>query len=150
MWSSFRYVIASVANRYLVCQVTLLELQEIHLEMAASMPAVGAGGAEAAVARARAYERGNDYARAIEAYLSLSPADTNNLDALQQCWEQVNGNHDHRENALMCLPEPSMCQLLNLVSSITCNTAGLMSVRQLVFCVAGCQCGHAASTASHA
>jgi hypothetical protein len=67
----------------------LLRLQEIHLEMASSMPAVAGGGLEAAVARAQAYERGNDFARAIEAYLSLSPADTNNMDALQQCWEQV-------------------------------------------------------------
>lgn len=57
--------------------------------MASSMANVGAGGAEAAVARARAFERGNDFARAIEAYLSVTPADTNNLDALQQCWEQV-------------------------------------------------------------
>jgi hypothetical protein len=57
--------------------------------MASSMPAVAGGGLEAAVARAQAYERGNDFARAIEAYLSLSPADTNNMDALQQRWEQV-------------------------------------------------------------
>ncbi|WIA40104.1 hypothetical protein OEZ86_013511 [Tetradesmus obliquus] len=66
----------------------ILKCSEIHLEMASSMPAVAGGGLEAAVARAQAYERGNDFARAIEAYLSLSPADTNNMDALQQCWEQ--------------------------------------------------------------
>lgn len=57
--------------------------------MASNMSAVGANGAEAAVTRARAFERGNDFARAIDAYLSASPADTKNLDALQQCWEQV-------------------------------------------------------------
>jgi hypothetical protein len=57
--------------------------------MASSVGNGAAGGTEAAVARARAFERGNDYARAIDAYLSVTPAETNNLDALQQCWEQV-------------------------------------------------------------
>lgn len=64
-------------------------LQELHLEMASSMPAAGAGGTQAAVARGRAYEQGHDYARAIDAYLSVEPADSSDLGALQQCWEQV-------------------------------------------------------------
>jgi intraflagellar transport protein 172 len=49
----------------------------------------GAGAAAAATARAQAYERGNDYARAVEAYLSPSGegAAGADLDALQRCWE---------------------------------------------------------------
>ncbi|KAF8062969.1 IFT172 [Scenedesmus sp. PABB004] len=61
---------------------------EIHLEMA-SAPAAGGGGAEAALARGRAFERGHDAARAIEAYLSASPGDGADPDALQRCWEQA-------------------------------------------------------------
>lgn len=41
------------------------------------------------LARAQAYERGNDFVRAVDAYLSLTPADVENQDVLQQCWEQV-------------------------------------------------------------
>lgn len=47
-----------------------------------------AGGADP-VARAQAFERGNDFARAIDAYLSLTPADVESVDALQHYWEQV-------------------------------------------------------------
>lgn len=59
------------------------------MEMASSVGSMGSGGTEGAVARARAFERGNDFARAVDTYLSVTPADSNNLDALQQCWEQV-------------------------------------------------------------
>jgi hypothetical protein len=93
-----------------------LWLQEIHLEMASSMPAVAGGGLEAAVARAQAYERGNDFARAIEAYLSLSPADTNNMDALQQCWEQVK---------LLLIGSQSCCVLLWLAELLCFALRGL-------------------------
>jgi hypothetical protein len=43
----------------------------------------------AAVARAQAFERGNDYARAVEAYLSPSAegAAAADVDVLQRCWE---------------------------------------------------------------
>lgn len=62
-------------------------LQDIHNEMAQHMSnaAAGAGG----LARAQAYERGNDFMRAVDTYLSLTPADVDNLEMLQQCWEQV-------------------------------------------------------------
>lgn len=60
--------------------------------MASCLTAVDSGndgGADSLMAQGKAYERGNDFARAIETYLSLSTADTNNVDVLQQCWEQV-------------------------------------------------------------
>ncbi|KIZ07625.1 Intraflagellar transport protein [Monoraphidium neglectum] len=65
----------------------------LHLEMAAAMAQQGQGGAgggvAAAVARAQAFERGNDYARAVEAYLSPSAegAAAADVDVLQRCWE---------------------------------------------------------------
>lgn len=59
------------------------------LAAASAGDASGAGGAAAAAARAQAFERGNDYARAIEAYLAPSGAGAAGaeLDALQRCWE---------------------------------------------------------------
>jgi hypothetical protein len=81
------------------------------------MPAVAGGGLEAAVARAQAYEHGNDFARAIEAYLSLSPADTNNLDALQQCWEQVRLQSNARHYATTLLLCISWTFVLNLTNA---------------------------------
>lgn len=69
------------------------KVQEIHLELASNMGGSGGGqgpaGSDTVLNKAKAYERGNDYARAIETYLSLSTRDTNNLDALEQCWEQA-------------------------------------------------------------
>jgi hypothetical protein len=44
---------------------------------------------EAAVAKARGFEHGNDFARAIDAYLSVQPGDSGSADALQQCWRQA-------------------------------------------------------------
>lgn len=61
-----------------------------HRLPAARLAGAAAGGAAAAAAaRAQAFERGNDYARAVEAYLAPTgaggaPAE---LDALQRCWE---------------------------------------------------------------
>jgi hypothetical protein len=59
-----------------------------------------------AVARAQAYERGNDFARAIEAYLAPAAeggAGGVELDALQRCWEAalaLAGQHQvHGEGA---------------------------------------------------
>ncbi len=49
-----------------------------------SGPGGGGGNADAIIAKARKYEAGNDYARAIEAYLSLTPADASSPDTLQQ------------------------------------------------------------------
>jgi hypothetical protein len=68
---------------------------EVHREMAAAMQQQqgnggGGGGAAAAAARAQAFERGNDYARAVEAYLSAGAgegAGAAELDAAQRCWE---------------------------------------------------------------
>jgi hypothetical protein len=48
-----------------------------------------AAGSAAGLARAQAYERGNDFMRAVDTYLSLTPADVESLDVLQECWEQV-------------------------------------------------------------
>ncbi len=45
---------------------------------------MGLAGTDATIAKARKFEAGNDYARAIETYLSLTTADTNNLDVLEQ------------------------------------------------------------------
>jgi len=42
------------------------------------------------MARAQAFERGNDYARAVETYLSVTgegAKSSADLDAVQQCWE---------------------------------------------------------------
>jgi hypothetical protein len=70
-------------------------LQEVHMEMAAHMSSGAAAGGAPAVARARALEQGHDYARALDAYLALTPADTgDDLDLLQQCWEQVRGGRE--------------------------------------------------------
>lgn len=41
-------------------------------------------GPDAIIAKARRYEEGNDYARAIETYLSLTTEVTSNLDVLEQ------------------------------------------------------------------
>ncbi|GBF87714.1 intraflagellar transport protein [Raphidocelis subcapitata] len=63
---------------------------ELRLEMAAAAGAAGgAAGLSAVLARAQAFERGNDPARAIEAYLSPNGegAAGAELDALQRCWE---------------------------------------------------------------
>jgi hypothetical protein len=58
--------------------------------MAAQLSASAAASGPQALARARALEGGNDFARAIDAYLAVGPADTDgDLDQLQQCWEQV-------------------------------------------------------------
>jgi hypothetical protein len=61
--------------------------QDIHNEMAQQMS--NSASSADGLARAQAYERGNDFVRAVDAYLSLTPADVENLDVLQQCWEQV-------------------------------------------------------------
>jgi hypothetical protein len=45
---------------------------------------LAAGGSDAVIAKARKFEQGNDYARAIEAYLSLGPSEASNPDVLQQ------------------------------------------------------------------
>jgi hypothetical protein len=62
-------------------------MQDIRNEMAQHIEnsADSSGG----LARAQAFERGNDFARAVDAYLALTPADVESADVLQQCWEQV-------------------------------------------------------------
>lgn len=62
-------------------------LQDIHNEMARHLS--NTAGSAAGLARAQAYERGNDFVRAVDTYLSLTPADVESVDVLQQCWEQV-------------------------------------------------------------
>ncbi|KAI8469208.1 MAG: intraflagellar protein IFT172 [Monoraphidium minutum] len=76
-----------LAEAYLPARVA-----EVQLDAAAAQAqgAGGGGGVAAAVARAQAFERGSDWARAVEAYLSPvgepgTPA--GDLDALQRCWE---------------------------------------------------------------
>jgi intraflagellar transport protein 172 len=68
------------------------QVAEIQSEMASGNnagPATGGGVAtDAVIQKARKYEADNDYARAIETYLSLRPGDGNN-DTLEQCWEQA-------------------------------------------------------------
>ena len=67
--------------------------KELHLELAANMGSnLGAGGSgslERLIGQARAFEKGNDYARAIEVYLSAHADDSSNVAALEQCWMQV-------------------------------------------------------------
>jgi intraflagellar transport protein 172 len=67
--------------------------KDLHLELAANMGsslvAGGSGDLEGLVSQARAFEKGNDYARAIEIYLSAHAEDSSNLAALEQCWMQV-------------------------------------------------------------
>ncbi|MEW5300130.1 MAG: hypothetical protein WDW38_002966 [Sanguina aurantia] len=68
------------------------KVQEIHLELASAASnssSSAPAGADSVVAKAKAFERNNDYARAIEAYLSLTKNDTANFDSLEQCWEQA-------------------------------------------------------------
>eukprot|EP00955_Chlamydomonas_euryale_P116459 366417-Chlamydomonas_euryale.AAC.27 len=69
------------------------KVAEIQVEMASGGPAGptpdGGANADAVIAQARKYEAGNDYARAIEAYLSLSPKDSPNVDTLESCWMQA-------------------------------------------------------------
>jgi hypothetical protein len=59
-------------------------LQELHNETARQV-----SNSSDALTRAQTFERGNDFVRAVDAYLSLTPANVENLDVLQQCWEQV-------------------------------------------------------------
>uniref|UniRef100_A0A7S0YIK8 Intraflagellar transport protein n=1 Tax=Polytomella parva TaxID=51329 RepID=A0A7S0YIK8_9CHLO len=47
------------------------------------------GGTDGVIAKAKGFERAHDYARAIEAYLSLGPSDSPNLDLLERVWEQA-------------------------------------------------------------
>lgn len=58
----------------------------------------GAAGVDA-LSRAQAFEQGNDFVRAVDAYLPLTPADVESLDTLQQCWEQVGGSDAWRQLA---------------------------------------------------
>ncbi|GMH45662.1 hypothetical protein BSKO_13619 [Bryopsis sp. KO-2023] len=77
-----------VAEDYLPSKV-----QEIHLEVASNMNSYDDGGDEGApdatMAKAKAFERGHDYARAIETYLSLTTDNCMNYDALQKLWENA-------------------------------------------------------------
>lgn len=41
------------------------------------------------VSQAKAYERGNDFARAIETYLQITTSDCNDHDTLEQCWGEA-------------------------------------------------------------
>lgn len=52
-------------------------------------PNVAGSGLDQVVAKARAFEKGNDWARAIETYLSVTPQDSANTDALQRTYMQV-------------------------------------------------------------
>ncbi len=45
-------------------------------------------GADGIISKARKFEQGNDYARAIETYLSIGPQDTTNIDVLEQVRRQ--------------------------------------------------------------
>mmetsp|Transcript_26109 Transcript_26109/g.57041 ORF Transcript_26109/g.57041 Transcript_26109/m.57041 type:complete len:1764 (+) Transcript_26109:195-5486(+) len=69
------------------------KVQEIHMELASgqnkSSSSASVAGPDSIIAKAKKFEQNNDYARAIETYLSLTTADTNNHDALEQCWEQA-------------------------------------------------------------
>jgi hypothetical protein len=55
---------------------------------AAETKAVGAGAGHSLMAKAQQYEKDNDYARAIETYLSMSTQDTTNVDVLEQVRER--------------------------------------------------------------
>jgi hypothetical protein len=63
-----------------------VQVQSIHLELANSMTTASTSGtgADAVISKAKAFERGHDYAKAIETYLSLTSESTSNLDALEQ------------------------------------------------------------------
>ncbi|KAF5830572.1 intraflagellar protein IFT172 [Dunaliella salina] len=50
---------------------------------------VAAAGPDTIIAKARKYQSNNDFARAIETYLSLSTNDTPNIDMLEQSWIQA-------------------------------------------------------------
>jgi hypothetical protein len=52
-------------------------------------PNVAGSGLDQVVAKARAFEKGNDWARAIETYLSVTAQDSANTDALQRTYMQV-------------------------------------------------------------
>uniref|UniRef100_A0A7S3QV19 Intraflagellar transport protein 172 homolog n=1 Tax=Dunaliella tertiolecta TaxID=3047 RepID=A0A7S3QV19_DUNTE len=66
---------------------------EIQAELAAGGGAtaapVAAAGPDSIIAKARKFQSNNDFARAIETYLSLSTNDTPNLDILEQSWTQA-------------------------------------------------------------
>ena len=89
------------------------KLQEIHLEMATNMNSYTAGGGdgggpESIMARAKAFERGHDYARAIETYLSLTTDTCTNYDALQKV------DRAHNFHSVMhsgdCMPVYDICK----------------------------------------
>ncbi|EFJ49307.1 intraflagellar protein IFT172 [Volvox carteri f. nagariensis] len=77
-----------VAEQYLPTKVA-----EVQMELLSGQGSGGGGpaapSADAVINKARAFERNNDYARAIEAYLSLTAQDSTNHDQLEHCWEQA-------------------------------------------------------------
>jgi intraflagellar transport protein 172 len=62
---------------------------ELQAEMAAALRSEsnGSDSADSILARARALEKSRDYARAIDAYLSLTKEYTPDLNLLEQAWE---------------------------------------------------------------
>ncbi|GAX77698.1 hypothetical protein CEUSTIGMA_g5141.t1 [Chlamydomonas eustigma] len=77
-----------IAEDYLPGKVAEIQMELASGANSGSGPA-GGGGADIILAKARKHEQDNDYARAIETYLSVSTQHTDNLDTLQQCWEQA-------------------------------------------------------------
>ena len=76
-----------VAEQYLPTKVA-----EVQMELLSGQGAGGGSGgasADAVINKARGFERNNDYARAIETYLSLTAQDTSNQDQLEHCWGQA-------------------------------------------------------------
>eukprot|EP00854_Cymbomonas_tetramitiformis_P006568 gene6568-7868_t len=76
-----------VAEDYLPSKV-----QEIHLELAASMTGGGPGGAMTAdniLARAKMLERSGEYSRAIDCYLEMTKEVTSDMDMLEDVWENA-------------------------------------------------------------
>lgn len=78
-----------IAEDYLPGKVAEIQVDMASGGMGSGPLGGGGGGSDAIIAKARKFEQNNDYARAIESYLSLGPQDTNNMDTLQQAWGQA-------------------------------------------------------------
>lgn len=78
-----------LAEAYLPARVGEIKAEMATAQAAGAKGAGSAAGAQAVIARAQAYERGNDWARAIETYMQLGPGDSPDVELLAECWQHA-------------------------------------------------------------
>ncbi|KAK9829656.1 hypothetical protein WJX72_007146 [[Myrmecia] bisecta] len=73
-----------IAQDYLPARV-----QEIHQEMQSASDPAAPKGPDALLAKAKTLERNREWSRAIDAYLAVTEADTQDMDFLEEVWENA-------------------------------------------------------------